>query len=40
MILSAHAWVMNGQGHEVVVATANIKHLRIFCDARVWTNIN
>jgi len=40
MILSAHAWVMNSQGHAIVVATTNLKHLGIFCDARVWTNIN
>ncbi|HKV32749.1 MAG TPA: hypothetical protein VJP89_00360 [Pyrinomonadaceae bacterium] len=40
MILSAHASVVRGQGHEAIVATTNVKHLGIFCDARLWTNIN
>lgn len=40
MILSAHASVISNQGHEAIVATTNIKHLEIFCDARLWTNIN
>ena len=40
MILSAHATVLTGQGYEVVVATTNVKHLELFCDARLWTTIN
>ncbi len=40
MILSAHAFLISKEGHEVVVATTNVKHLDIFCDARLWTNIN
>ncbi len=40
MILSAHASVLAGQGHEVIVATTNVKHLDIFCDARLWNSIN
>lgn len=39
MILSAHASVINAQGHEAIVATTNAKHLEIFCDARLWTSI-
>lgn len=40
MILSAHARVINTHGHEVIVATTNVKHLDIFCDARNWVGIN
>lgn len=39
MILSAHASMLSDQGHNVIVATTNVKHLRIFCDARHWTSI-
>jgi predicted nucleic acid-binding protein len=38
MILSAHAWLLN-QAHKVIVATTNVKHLEMFCDARLWTAI-
>ena len=40
MILSAHAAVLSGHGYEVVVATTNVKHLELFCDARLWRTIN
>jgi hypothetical protein len=30
MILSAHAFLVRNQGHDVVVATTNIKHLNMF----------
>lgn len=39
MILSAHAAVLSEQAHDVIVATTNINHLEIFCDARLWTSI-
>jgi hypothetical protein len=39
MILSAHAAVVASHGHQVVVATTNIKHLELFCDARLWKDI-
>jgi hypothetical protein len=40
MILSAQAQFVTNHGHEVIVATTNIKHLNLFCDARLWTSIN
>ena len=40
MILSAHARVITDQGHDVIVATTNVKHLEIFCDACLWTSIS
>jgi hypothetical protein len=40
MILSAHASVLGGEGHEVIVATTNVKHIEIFCNARLWRSIN
>jgi hypothetical protein len=40
MILSAHASLITDQGHQVVVATTNVKHLDLFCIASLWTNIN
>lgn len=40
MILSAHACLISNQGHEVIVATTNVKHLDLFCEASLWTDIN
>lgn len=40
MILSAQAWILSGQGNEVIVATTNIKHINMFCDAHIWSDIN
>jgi predicted nucleic acid-binding protein len=39
MILAAQALLIRGQGHEVVVATSNVKHLSRFVDARKWQDI-
>lgn len=39
MILSAHAAVVASRGYQVVVATTNVKHLELFCDARLWKDI-
>lgn len=39
MILSAHAELLTRQGHQVVIATTNVKHLSLFTDARLWTDI-
>jgi hypothetical protein len=40
MILSGHAVVISSQGHQVTIATTNVKHLDLFCRARLWTDIN
>lgn len=40
MILSGHAAVISSQGHQVIIATTNVKHLDLFCDASLWTDIN
>ena len=40
MILSGHAAVISSQGHQVAVATTNVKHLDLFCYARLWTDID
>jgi predicted nucleic acid-binding protein len=40
MILSAHAAVIASQGHQVIIATTNVKHLELFTDARLWRDIN
>ena len=39
MILAAQAILVHGQGHEVIVATDNVKHLSPFVDAREWSGI-
>ena len=39
MILSAHAALITDRGHSVTVATTNVKHLSLFCDARLWADI-
>jgi predicted nucleic acid-binding protein len=39
MILSAHATLIAGRGHKLTVATTNVKHLDLFCNARLWTDI-
>lgn len=39
VILCAQALVLAGQGHKVVVATTNVKHLEQFVDARLWRDI-
>jgi predicted nucleic acid-binding protein len=39
VILCAQAAVLTAQGHRVIVATTNVKHLDLFCDARLWKDI-
>ena len=39
MILSAHAALLAARGHNLTVATTNVKHLDLFCDARLWRDI-
>jgi predicted nucleic acid-binding protein len=39
MILCAHAEMLGRQGHKVVIATTNVKHLQLFTDARLWGDI-
>jgi predicted nucleic acid-binding protein len=39
VILAAQAAFLKNKGHEVVVATNNLKHLEMFVDARDWSNI-
>lgn len=39
MILCAHAEVLSRQGHRVVIATTNVKHLSLFTDARLWKDV-
>lgn len=39
MILCAQATVLSNQGHSVLVATTNVKHLKMFIDAQLWRNI-
>ncbi len=39
MILSAHVALIAHRGHKVRVATTNVKHLSLFCDARLWPDI-
>lgn len=39
MLLCAQAEILSRQGHKVVIATTNVKHLSLFTDARLWTDI-
>jgi hypothetical protein len=40
MILSAHASLITSRGHNLTVATTNVKHLDVFCNACLWTDIH
>ena len=40
VILCAQAAEVANHGHEVIIATTNIKHLATFADARLWTEID
>lgn len=40
MILSAHASLIADQGHDLTVATTNVKHLSLFCSASLWSDIH
>jgi predicted nucleic acid-binding protein len=39
MILCAHAELLSRRGHNVVIATTNVKHISLFTDARLWKDI-
>ena len=39
MILCAQAELARYEDNEVVVATTNVAHLGLFCDARLWREI-
>ena len=39
VILAAQAAIIQDAGHKVVIATANVKHLDLFTDARLWNDI-
>jgi hypothetical protein len=36
VILAAQAALVADEGHEVIIATTNVKHLSQFVDAREW----
>jgi hypothetical protein len=40
MILSAHASLITDRGHNLTVVTTNVKHLDLFCNACLWTDIH
>jgi hypothetical protein len=40
MILSAHASLIAERDYKPTVATTNVKHLDLFCDAHLWTDIH
>ncbi len=40
VILCAQAAELTRLGHETVIATTNVKHLKIFSDARLWQDIS
>jgi len=39
MILAAQAASLKGHGEEPVIATTNVRHLVLFCTARLWNEI-
>ncbi len=39
VILAAQAQILEEDGHDVVVATTNPRHLALFVDARLWSEI-
>ncbi len=39
VILAAQANWLQTKGNEVIVATTNVKHLELFVDARLWSDI-
>ena len=39
VILAAQAAWLQAKGHEIIVATTNVKHLKHFVDARLWSDI-
>jgi predicted nucleic acid-binding protein len=40
VILCAQAAELTSQDYEVIIATTNTKHLKLFADARLWREIN
>ena len=40
MILAAHAVVLALQGHDIVIATTNVRHLEPFVSARHWREVH
>lgn len=39
VILAAQALLIQNSGHQVIIATTNVKHLEHFIDARLWSDI-
>ncbi|MFN7717092.1 MAG: type II toxin-antitoxin system VapC family toxin [Pseudanabaenaceae cyanobacterium] len=39
VILAAQATLVAAYGHQVIIATSNVKHLVLFADAREWQSI-
>ncbi len=39
VILASQAVLVASYGHEVIIATSNVKHLSLFTDAREWQSI-
>lgn len=40
VILAAQAAILQAAGHSVTVATTNVKHLELFVDALLWSDIS
>jgi hypothetical protein len=40
VILAAQAAVLGATGWQVIIATTNVKHLKLFADARLWRDIS
>lgn len=40
VILASQAKLLEINGHTVIIATGNVKHLSLFVDAREWQNID
>jgi len=39
VILAAQAAILLAAGHSVIVATTNVKHLDLFVDAQLWSDV-
>jgi predicted nucleic acid-binding protein len=39
MILAGHSTLIGREGHDVIIATANVKHIELFCVASLWADI-
>jgi len=40
MILAAQAIALHRDNDEAIIATTNVRHLVLFCNARVWRDIS